>query len=161
MSNPEIVSQYVRLFKKTEEDFCKAIQNVGKITLATQNENIYNHWDLKLELKFDVKSLKKISREDNDTDENIHWIELMNVNGKQGSLYGKTDYFAFETNEYWVLVSCEKLQKFIAEKCKKKEWDKEPNLYKLYRREGRKDIITLVKTIDLIFISDKMIKKIN
>jgi hypothetical protein len=32
-------------------------------------------------------------------------------------------------------------------------------LYQLYSREGRNDMMTLVKTVDLIFISDKMIEK--
>ena len=158
-TNQEIASEYVKTFKKSENDFSMAIQNFGKVSPSNEKENIHEHWDVKLEIKFDVKALRKINRNDSTTDENIHWVELKNVQSKDGWLYGKSDAFAFETNDYWILVEKEKLQKFIAEKCMKKEWTPTPALYKLYRRKERQDIITLVKTIDLIFISDKMIPK--
>lgn len=161
MNHQEIATDYVKTFKKSEEDFIKAIQDAGKVTSANDNENMFEHWDVKLQLRFDVKSIKKISRDDDVTNESIHWIELLNINGKHGWLYGKADYFSFESNDYWILISRENLQRFIADRCKEKEWCKEPSLYKLYRREGRKDAITLVKTIDLIYICDKMIKKNN
>jgi len=47
----------------------------------------------------------------------------------------------------------------IADKCKDKIKCARPTLYELYSREGRNDMMTLVKTVDLIFISDKMISK--
>jgi len=47
----------------------------------------------------------------------------------------------------------------VAEKYKDKERSTTPTLYKLYKREGRKDTITLVKTLDLIYIAEKIIKK--
>jgi hypothetical protein len=74
-------------------------------------------------------------------------------------LYGDADYFVFETDDYWLVVEKEKLQKFISEKCKEKIKTEEPALYKFYTRKDRKDVVTLVKTIDLIFISEKMFKK--
>lgn len=150
---------YLKDFKKIEENFAKFIKKYGETTFSTRTEDINEHWDVKLDVKFDVKALKKIKRSDIYPDENIHWVELRNVNGDKGWLYGDADYFVFETDEYWILVEKELLQNFISEKCKDKIKTEEPSLYKFYTRKDRKDIVTLVKTIDLIFISEKMYKK--
>ncbi len=132
------------------------------IIFSNKSQDINEHWDLKLEFKIDVKSLKKISRSDIETNEFYHFIELKNVLGKLGWLYGKADYFAFETNEYWILVSKAKLQDFISQKITKKYVSNvDESLYCLYTRNGRKDVITMVKTIDLMFIADEIILKTN
>ena len=155
-----MIKGYMNKFKKSEQDFLNAIRENGNASLSSPEQNMKEHWDVKLELKFDVKALKKVKRENDTPDENIHWVELLDNNGRQGWLYGgSADYFSFETNDYWILVSKEKLQKFISDKCADKQKCERPELYKLYTRNDRKDVITLVKTIDLIFISDQMIKK--
>jgi DNA-binding Lrp family transcriptional regulator len=41
------------------------------------------------------------------------------------------------------------------------ETSKEPQVYKLYNRNGRKDLMTVIPTIDLIAIADKMVRKVN
>jgi len=146
-------------FQAQETKFGELISELGKIVPATQSEDINQHWDLKIETKFDVKALKKIRRNDEKENENIHYVELRNVQGKLGWLYGDTDYFAFETDDYFVVVSKLELQNFISDKCKNKEKCDSPELYKLYSRKDRLDLMTLVKTIDLIYISEKMIKK--
>ena len=81
------------------------------------------------------------------------------MHGNTGWLYGKVDYFSFEIEDYWISVSKDDLQDMITRKCKDKRWSGVPELYKLYSRKGRKDIITLVKTIDLMYISSSIIKK--
>lgn len=159
MENQDIISEYIKTFKKSEDDFAKCIQKFGNVIASNDKENMREHWDVKLELKFDVKAIRKINRYDQTPDENIHWVELKNINAENGWLYGGADIFAFETNDYWILVPKGKLQKFISEKCSDKQKCEKPELYKLYTRNARKDIITLVKTIDLIFICDQMIKK--
>lgn len=143
--------------KIKEKEFSSLFKNVK---FSTKSEDVTEHWDVEIGFKIDVKSLKKISRGDYDTNENYHFIEIKNVNGKDGWLYGKADFFAFELNEYWVLVDKTILQKFIEENTSK-TYVKSPDeaLNCLYRRENRKDIITLVKTIDLIIMSTEIIKK--
>jgi hypothetical protein len=132
---------------------------------ATKKQDMEEHWDLKFikpdkkEAKFDVKGLKKNNRSDNYFDDSIHWIELMNVNGNVGWLYGMADYFAFETSFDWVVVKKSTLQSFIDEKCDKSEILDKPELYKLYRRYGRKDLITKIKTDDLRQIKYMVINK--
>lgn len=152
---------FVRKFKKVEDKFIEAIREFGSIERPTVEEDMTQHWDVKLGIKFDVKAVKKINRWDDKPDENFHWVELYNVNGAWGWLYGEADYFAFETDDYWVIVGKTNLQDFIGDKCKDKVKTIEKELYKIYTRPGRKDMVVLVKTIDLIAISELMIKKIS
>jgi hypothetical protein len=146
-------------FQAVERKFAGALDMFNKISFASSDEDIYQHWDVKIDIKIDVKAMKKINREDSEPNENIHYVEIKNVHGNKGWLYGDADYFAFEMRDYYVMVSKIKLQAMIADKCKEKIKCARPTLYQLYSREGRDDMITLVKTIDLIFISDKMIEK--
>lgn len=150
---------YLETFKLKEVEFAEQIKNLGTVTEANREEDMFEHWDIKLETKIDVKALRKTKRGDKTTDENIHWVELKNVNGNLGWLYGQAHCFAFELIDYWVIVDKIKLQEFIKDKCKDKIKTETPALYKLYTRRGRSDVITLVKTIDLLYIASKIIKK--
>jgi hypothetical protein len=147
---------YLFVGKEVEKNFLNLIKNAS---FATDKEDIEKHIDIKQEIKIDVKGLRKTNRFDDFLNENIHWVELKNVHGKLGSLYGEADFFAFETEDYFIVVEAEKLRGYIKEKCSDKTFVKKPELYKLYQRENRKDVITIVKTIDLIYLSEKMIKK--
>ena len=94
--------------KKAEKNYAKLYTNVE---WPTEMQDIKEHWDVKVEgYKIDVKAIKK-------DDENIHFVEFKNVQGKKGWLYGDADGFAFETKDYWVEVKKEKLQDWIHEKC--------------------------------------------
>jgi hypothetical protein len=142
--------------KKAEDAFAKMFL---KTTEATKHENINEHWDIKIETKVDIKGIKRVSRV-GDLNENIHWVEIRGVSG-DGWLYGgKSDYFAFETFDYWIIVEPEKLKNLIKKKVEKIYVDKPENaLYKLYKRKNRNDILTMVKTLDLFFISVQVIEK--
>jgi hypothetical protein len=142
--------------KLKEKDFAKLFTNVVS---SSTIEDVYEHWDLLIKTKIDVKSIKKESRGDLKPNENFHWVELKNVRGKLSWLYGKADFFSFETEDYWIIVEKESLQKFIEEKCKGKQIGPSKDPYELYQRIGRKDVIVKVKTIDLIYISITLIKK--
>lgn len=143
-----------KIFKETLEDILKQ-----ECFESNKEEDTKEHWDIGVNLKFDVKGLRKINRGDSTTDENIHWVEIKNVNGDNGWLYGESTHFAFELNDYWLIVEKIKLQDLIKYKCKDKIKCDKPTLYQLYTRENRKDIITLVKTIDLMCIKDFLIEK--
>jgi hypothetical protein len=151
MNNKEFI-----IGKLSETEFSKLFTNV---TPSTKEQDIYEHWDLKLTTNIDVKAIKKENRGDVVYNENFHWIELKNVRGKLGWLYGEADFFAFETNDYWVLVEKLKLQDFIKTKMVGKEVGKIKDPYELYQRDGQKDVIVKVKTIDLIYIAVKMLNK--
>jgi len=139
--------------KRKEVEFSKFF---NKVKEATREQDIHEHWDFCV--KYDVKMIKR-QRRGGEFDENIHWVELMNVNGDRGWLYGDADYFSFEVQDYWIIVKQETLASFIKEKCADKVWSDKPSLYKLYRRKDRKDIITMVKTIDLLYICNDILKK--
>lgn len=150
---------YVKKFKVVEDKFAAVIKQLGEVAPSTTEQDINEHWDVKLDIKFDVKAVKKVNRSDGETDETIHWVELINVRGNRGWLYGEADYFAFELDEYWVIINKQILQTFIAKKCAKKEKSDTPALYKIYNRRDRLDAITLVKTIDLMYLAEQIIEK--
>ena len=110
--------------KEKENEFVKdyKLKHEGITSkTSTKSEDINKHFDLTIDSKkYDVKGLKKINRVDTTPNEQYHWIELKNVNGEYGWLYGEADYFAFELNEYWLIVDKLKLQQLIASKVNKK-----------------------------------------
>lgn len=151
-----------------EKRFASLFKNYS---FSNEKENMFEHWDVKVilnvdentdvKINIDVKSLRKTRRSDLDVNENIHYVEIKNVNGKTGWLYGdKVQYFAFELKKYWVIVKKEDLQEFIKTKTEK-IYVERPELYKLYRRKGRKDIITMVQSYDLCYLSSIIIEKEN
>lgn len=146
---------FLKRGKKTEKEFASLFKDTK---FSTESQDINQHWDLEIKSKIDVKGLKKINRKDSEPNENYHWVEIKNVNGDGGWLYGEADYFAFETKNFWIIVSKEDLQDRIAKKTIKIYTDK-PTVYHLYQRKGRKDIITIVPTLDLMFISTSIIEK--
>ena len=147
---------FLKKGKETELEFSKLFESSIQ---STKEEDIRQHWDVAIDIKFDVKGLKKISRTDESVNENIHWLEIKNVNGELGWVYGQANYFVFETHKYWILVDKEELQTFIKENIVK-EYSKTPTIYNLYTKEGRKDVLTLIPTLDLCAISSRIIKKI-
>lgn len=151
MNNKEFI-----IGKLTEAEFANLFTNV---TPSTKEQDMYEHWDLKLTTKIDVKAIKKENRYDTVYNENFHWVEIKNVHGKLSWLYGEADFFAFETEDYWILVDKLKLQEFMKIKMTGKKVGKVKDPYELYQRDGRKDVIVKVKTIDLIYLSTKQIKK--
>jgi hypothetical protein len=149
---------FLKKGKEIEDNFTKVFNNAIS---ASKDDDINKHVDVIVNVGIDVKGLKKINRKDQETNEHIHWVELKNVNGKPGWLYGEADFFAFEIKDYWIIVGRQELQRFIAEKCRDKIRAVTPEPYKLYQRKERKDIITLVSSYDLCYICTKIIRKKN
>ena len=140
--------------KKIEEKFAEMFDSFN---YSTKEQDIKEHWDVEIKFKFDVKSVKKIRRNDSYHNELYHFIEIKNVNGDNGWLYGKADFFAFETFKYFIIVSKDTLQNFIAENVVKIYVDSpDKALYCLYSRAGRKDIITMITSIDLMRIAESV-----
>jgi hypothetical protein len=152
------ITEFLKEGKEKEVMFADLFSSYS---LSDKNTDIIKHYDLTIgNIRIDVKGLKKVNRWDNEVNENIHWIEIKGITGHLGWLYGEADYFAFETFDYWILVCKDKLQDLIKTRTIK-EWVKEKELYKLYQRPNKKDVITLVKTIDLCSISEAIIGKKN
>lgn len=162
MFDKDKIAEFFKKGKEKEKEFLSVIDDGIKKQEASKNEDISEHWDLKLTeiIKIDVKSIKRDSRHGS-FNENIHWIEIRGVKDEGWLFGGKADYICFETVDYWILVSRERLMEFVSKKCehKIKTTNPEDALYKLYRRKGRNDILTKIKTIDLMFISEKILEK--
>lgn len=155
----EISQEYINAFivkgKKAEKQFSELFKNIKE---SSFEDDKYKHIDLIIETKVDVKGIKKIYRTDQHPDENYHWIEIKNNYGYDGWAFtGDSEFIAFQTKRYFVIVHKEKLKNWIAKNVIK-EYVNEPELYKLYIRKDQKGLLTLVKTLDLCFISDKIIE---
>ena len=87
----------------------------GTVRIATPNEDIYDHvdfWWTKPDgviVGVDVKGMKKRNRSDPRPDNDITWLELKNVHGDAGWLYGKATYFAFRRIGLTVFVNRQRL----------------------------------------------------
>lgn len=100
----------------------------------------------------DVKARKRIYRRDENYNDKLVWIEIRDVNGNPGWLYGFADKIAFETKSGFVLVDRKKLIGLVKALTLPMLTDK-PQVGKLYQRLGRKDIITIVEVTSLRSIS--------
>lgn len=149
-----------------EHEFAELLMKVSKGTVqhASREDDMYKHIDIIWTLNdrsctFDVKGLKKHNRSDNNVDESIHWIELQNVKGDLGWLYGEADYIAFETLKDWLIVRRVHIIKLIESKVTDKSISKSKNFYTYYQRSGRKDIVVKVPTNDLREIARAVLSK--
>lgn len=148
--------QFVLNGKEKEKKFAELFTQA---VTSSYKEDRSEKWDIKIHTKIDVKGLKKIDRTDKDTTEDWHWVELKGNKGKGGWLYGNADYFAFETLNYWIIVEKKKLQIFLEIYVDQEKIIGEKIPYKLYQRKDRKDLITLIRTLDLCYIADAIIRK--
>lgn len=125
---------------------------------ANQQEDAKEHWDFKIgDARVDVKAAKRLSRTDASPNFQFIWVELKNVAGDPGWLYGKAEFIAFEFERYWVFVRREALAEFVEENVVREP--SEFPLYKVKTRPGRKDEITLVRAEDIFYLATKIIKK--
>ena len=74
------------------------------------------------------------------------------MQGRDGWLRGQTDVIAFERNEDFVLIKRNYLLGMCQVKCdlSKKVTNSKDALYKGYQREGRKDLISIIKMSDIL-----------
>jgi len=145
-------SQYTR-GRKAEEEFARLIPGCRK---ATEQEDIFKHFDLMTEEgeTYDVKALKAVKR-GGMYQEGYHYVEIKNVNGDLGWMYGDADYIAFECWDYFIVVDRFKLKMFVESRVEKKfVTNPELAVYRLYTRKGRSDVVTLVKALDIIAFCD-------
>lgn len=140
------------MFKtKSEEEFYNLFETENKRE-ATDHENIFLHFDMVIDdVKIDVKGLKKTNRGDSTFNPEIHWVEFQNVHGNVGWVKGEADKIAFETLNGYLIVNRLDLYEFCKRKIVDRKVYNKKELYKLYTRPNKKDVITLVLTSDLFF----------
>lgn len=140
------------MFKtKSEEEFYSLFKTENK-RLATDYEDKFLHFDMIIDdIKIDVKGLKKRNRGDSTANSEIHWVEFQNVHGNVGWAKGEADKIAFETLNGYLIINRLDLYEFCKRKIIDKKIYNKKEIYKLYQRSNRKDVITLVLTSDLFF----------
>ena len=113
-------------------------------------QDVHQHIDVFLQkggktFSFDIKAMKKLNRHDESAQDQYAFVELKNVRGNKGWLYGDAQFIVFERMNCFLVVQ----RKGLAEYCKtviQREYVYRPQdaLYKFYRRNGRNDLITMV-----------------
>lgn len=159
-----ISAQYKDQMEKglqVENDFINLMNNLGYITLrATKWENIRLHIDMKYwdddlnkYVSVDVKDRKAFNRGDAAQDQYI-LLELMNVQGNRGWIYGQSDYIAFRTQDDWMMVPTKELRKYATryenQPIKQSSRYKKPHIK--YRRYQRQDCFVYVPVEDIILL---------
>lgn len=165
-----IIQQSLIIGKKVEERFCNDLLRCcsGEVMHSDATTDAISHidvfWRDKKDDKwvsFDVKGLRKKNRSDNDVSVDTTWLELQNVNGHKGSLYGDANYLVFEGVDSWYIVRRQTLLNNLLNTIKDNTvYFKNPNEdFKYYQRKGRKDIIVRVPFSFIIKNTAKTIKK--
>jgi hypothetical protein len=154
---------------RSEERFKKIALHKGfSCRPSTKEENIKAHIDYFLSFEnlffsVDVKSFKRISRSSKTFDLDWVVVELKNVLGNKGWLYGGANVIAFEREFDFLLVGRNFLKNFVESLNINPKLVSSSDLakYRLYQRRGRKDLITYIKSSDLLKIQGiKIWKKI-
>ena len=155
---------------KDEEFIMKAIETTlgGTCEKATKREDTKKHIDFwwnspkKCRLGIDAKGRKKTNRSDKTYNDDIQWIEMYNVNGEKGWVYGESDYIAFRTSTDIIFVSTKKLKEYGEKIIEGKDTlygtkNKPKECYKPYCRDGNKEVIFKCPTTDIIDLSSFII----
>ncbi len=131
------------------------LRKKGRSTVEADEEiNINSHWDVritngKVQYKVDVKTMKRISRKDEEKQDKYHWVELHGVRKyDNGWLFGgKAELIAFETMNEFIIVERERLIDIVNRNLEYQEVaDPNEAIYKVYKRPNRFDSLTLVPT---------------
>lgn len=127
--------------KKTEALFA---QSFRLIRWATTEEDMKLHFDGVFdingqEVRVDIKGHRARNRGEGPGE--MCWVELRNVRGERGWLFGLADIIAFQYYEQWLLVRREELITYVISTLEYR-LEKEP--YCLYKRYGRNDLLVMI-----------------
>lgn len=148
----------LELGERAEQLFAAIARRLGwQVSPSSREQNIDEHWDFQISknteaFKVEVKSAKRVDRKDNGIQFDYTWVEIHGVRPKDtGWLFGKADMIAFERKTSFVFVKRLDLLKAVNQKVNLVAKVSEPRdaLYKIYRREGRKDKLTLLPSADI------------
>lgn len=148
----------LELGEKAEASFVKIARHSGwQVSASSKDENIDEHWDYQIEkdkenYKVEVKSAKRVHRDDDKIQFEYTWVEIHGVRPKDtGWLFGKANLIAFEKQNSFIFVKRLDLLALINKKVNlvAKVSDAKDALYKIYTRPGRKDKLTLLPASDI------------
>ncbi len=159
-----MIQNFAHLVKKgVEETIVKEsnfADNYGvDLVASTQFQNRNGGFDFTLSIKVEYKSAKWLRRSDQEAglppNYDLIWLELKNNYGNPGWLYKEAHCFVFELERHYLTVFADELRNFVSSLTLVKGKDRVPGV--LITRYGRRDEITLVKTLDLISLPNSFI----
>lgn len=129
---------------------------------SSSNQDRLEHWDFlvskedtpgtRFVVRVEVKSMKRVSRRDYVVQDKLVWIEL-HGDGKDhyGWMNGKADLIAFEKEDSFIFVMRKDLYPFINSRVDFNTMVDRPEeaLYKLYSRNKKHDLLTIVEMKEL------------
>jgi hypothetical protein len=148
----------LELGERAEVLFVEMAKQLGwQVSPSSRDENIDGHWDFHISkdqenFKIEVKSAKRIDRNDSNIQFEHTWVEIHGVRPKDtGWLFGKADLIAFERESSFIFVKRLELLAVVNKKVNLVAKVDNPRdaLYKIYRRDGRKDKLTLLPSSDI------------
>ena len=147
-----------------EQRFCGILKRMGiPYRIATREEQIYKHFDFVTKKgTIDVKAMKNINRFDNNPQNELIWVEFKNVRGDKGWLCSEVDFIAFEQLKSFLIVKRSSLLKKAKSLCDLVNITRQGGmnaLYRGYQREGRKDLIAMIKLSDILSLQHKHLPK--
>jgi len=147
--------------ERAEDRFKRCAEKDGWIVEKTgSHEDINDHVDFVIKrpeidgyrCMVDVKALGA----EHKYSEGKVWLEIRNVQGNAGWVYGKADFIAFERDKGFLMVGRPELQQWVNENVEKRYvTDKQKATMCIYQRAGRKDMITLVPDHHLLAIAQR------
>jgi hypothetical protein len=146
-----VASNYKNSFQEgqsVEKEFIE-LRGDSFVRKATRSEDMTQHWDI-LDKEFgrvDIKAGKRKYR-GGPIDYSIHWWEFKNVAGRigWGSPNGIERFIAFRLEDRFILVSPDKVNHLLLEKCT----EHYRGLWGLNTRPKRKDLAAMIPVDFLI-----------
>jgi len=142
--------------KSAEEQFRKLAEQRGYTVKDACLDKQFAHIDFTLEkdgheYHFEVKARKKLRRQDKDYADSFLWVEIKNVRGDSGWLYGDADIIVAERENDFLLVSRKNLVDLAEKLINFEETVDKPHkaLRKIYRRFKRKDQISYIEMAEI------------
>ena len=146
-----VEKEFTRLLRRRDPNFQKA-----------NREDQFRHIDYHTSFgTIDVKAKKRINRSDSKEQDELIWVEFKNVQGRDGWLKSAVDIIAFERDSDFLLVKRNYLLGLAQSLCdlNSKVSNSREALYKGYQREGRKDLISIIKMSDIENLPHQLWKK--
>lgn len=138
--------------------FKRLAEEKGYAVRVSERQDNFNHVDFILqkdgkEWRVDVKGAKRLGRTDESLNYDLVWLEFRTGHGREGWLTANKGCctLAFELENEFILVSRKDLLKLAEKLCdlENKVTSSKKALYCGYKRFGRQDLLSLIRTEDL------------
>lgn len=137
-----------------------------KVSKASKFDDMKRHFDFKVSPFADMQSARvevksiKCPKRGNQPDDRVIFVELVNVVGQRGWVFGDADFVAFEQNEGFLIVNREELAHKTVELSQSATMGTQSGqIGKLWNRVGRQDLVlcldrdTHIKSLPHFFFS--------